>query len=214
MKISIDLDGILVNFMSAIRKVVNIPDDAIQTDWWFTEYLKKEDWTRISEKNIRTVFNFWETLSEYPENVSILREFWKNNPRLDIYFITARDQTAGDSTLVQTCQWLKVRDLWPRYGNSSVIVVRKPENKWSVINALDIKFSLDDKPETVEECTWSWHKAYLLNRPWNKNWKGSPIAAVSSMSEYLEIVKKAMELPELEKYEEKGNETYRLGRVY
>lgn len=195
MKISIDLDGVLAAFEQTVPRFTNkVPNNYIPTDWNWTDVLSEQDWEDIWER-IRHNNNFWLSVPEYQENVTVLRDFWIKNPGLDIYFVTSRSETAGESVMVQTCQWLKVRELWPRNGHSSVIVVKQPSQKYKIMRALGIPFSLDDKPETVWDCMIKDHQPFLLNRSWNSGFKGN-IVRVNSVAEYLGFVKRAMLFPE------------------
>lgn len=161
-----------------------IPSDYIPTTWDYTDVVSAEEWDQVWTK-IKTIPNFWSAAPAYEQNITELNEFLVQYPDTRIFFITARISTGGVSARRQTQHWLEQFGLYPRHGDSTVLVTR-PELKVNLMAEARIKFSVDDKMETVAACNkLAGHKAYLFNQPWNQD---SDQPRVHSVREYLEII--------------------------
>lgn len=173
--ISLDLDGVLCNFTRSAIEIINdteILDISLNyqpTDWHWTDRLSGIDWTILWEC-IEATPNFWIKILPYEDQVRSLRN-WQGmiewayaEPPVKVHYTTARTRTCGDDPQIQSEAWLSSQGL---HGN--VHWVEKPEDKLPLMRELDIQYSLDDLPSTVEQCnTIPGHKAFLLDRPWNR----------------------------------------------
>ena len=193
MKISIDMDGVLARFDSAFAEACNrvwpgrLPTDFEPTNWDYTKCtdLSKAEvnvvWGRIKQTE-----NFWLKLWPYSEGVIALARFLVSQKGHDVYFTTARVPTPGLTVAKQTQLWLDSCGI--RECNNYVgVLVCEAERKWELYEAMDIAFSIDDKGTTVEECDLllaPWHRAYLLDRPWNQEAK--PARRIASVEEFLD----------------------------
>jgi|ERR1700679_724022 len=193
MNISIDIDGVLASFTEGAVRVGNkiFPEKNIPLDYqpplWDFPCYTKEEWSQIWTE-IHNTPNFWLNLPAHMENVHGLEKYIWEPKSADIFFITSRVGTAGDSVLEQTTAWLRNHGLY-RSGHTSVIPVAGPKYKNMLMSALNIKFSLDDYGPTVVECNCNnEHKAFLLDRNWNREYIALP--RLYSMKEYLDIVRK------------------------
>lgn len=191
MNISLDVDGVLADFIKSFKSVVNrlwpnrLEWDYQPSDWNFTDKLTKEEMKQAWVATMR-VQDLW----QWQSPLIGARELSLFVNRLcaagiNIYFLTNRPATSGATPLVQTNSWLRQHNLlWQ--DNASTIVVNKHDDKRKFIELLDIKFSLDDKPETVEDCSYiPGHKAFILDQPWNRDAKH--LARVYNVTEYLHI---------------------------
>lgn len=212
-KISIDLDGVLANFVYGAIKVANslwpgkLDFKAEPTGWDFSNLLLKEELDKVFEE-IRKTEKFWYKLKPYIDNIKALQTFIWTNKDVDVYFVTAREETIGKSVLEQTTDWLYAYQLWPNKLRSTVIPVKSGKIKHEVMRAVGIEYSIDDYPETVQLCNeLPGHKAFLLDRPWNENFDVGP--RVFSLSEYLNIIR-APKPPKPEKKVKKSKIKYKF----
>jgi hypothetical protein len=194
LRFGLDLDGVLANFGAQVISAANrlwpnkMPEDYVPDNWDYADVLNKEDWKAVWAE-IKATPDFWLDEKEQGNGVEELRDFLDYNTA-EVYFITSRAETVGDSVLVQSSQWLSNRRrLWPRNGYSTVIPVADPKKKRDVIEALKLPFMLDDYAVTVEGLqTLKTTKTYLLDQPWNRY--AAHLPRVFSVKEYLEIVVK------------------------
>ena len=130
--------------------------------------------------------NFWLTLKEYTENANAIREVLDSDNPPDIYYITSRTPSGGDSVLHQTNSWLDSGDLL-RLG-ASAIVVANPSDKSKVVKALGLDAVIDDKLDTVVQGKpiGAW---WLLDRTWNQAERPFGLQVVGSLKEWFEKLK-------------------------
>lgn len=190
MRIAIDIDGVLASFNKQVIRVANeiwpgkIPLDYEPPDWGYKEVLSGEDWGKVWDK-IKSEPYFWMHSPAYAENCEALRRVIDGQSRidLDIYYITSRMDTGGKSALWQTRRWLSHQGLIS--PKTSVIPVRNPDAKLSVVDAIGIDLTIDDYGPTVESLVSHGRFAVLLDRPWNQEYQ---VWRVSSLKEFLKMV--------------------------
>ncbi len=173
MKISIDIDGVLANFVEgAVRVANNLWPNRVPKNYSWDNYdgvFSKEEWSIIWNE-IKNDSHFWELRPTYEENVKALREFLANESDHEIYYVTSRVTVTGRPVAIQTEQWLVNNSIWPCQNYHAVIPVIEPGLKKFVMADLGIQASIDDLGSTVEECKdVKGHKAFLLDRPWNRD---------------------------------------------
>lgn len=191
MRYGIDLDGVLANFGRNIPIVGNQlwpgrfpenPDDFRPTEW--SAGLSKEEERQLFEA-IAKIPYFWENQYELPG----CQELTAGIKDDEVYFVTARAITVGESPLVQSARWLRDRHLWPRRGYSTVIPVAHAGNKVELFRGLGLKFMLDDFGPTVEQLnTIDGMHAFVLDAPYNRRYESLP--RVYSVTEYLDTIHK------------------------
>ena len=191
MRFGIDCDGVLSQFGGRVIEIANklwpgkMPLDYVPTNWDYTDALTKDEWKEVWLE-IRATYKFWVNCLPYRENVWALRMFMNKHKDADVYFITSRAETIGESVLAQTSKWLDWQDLWPRHGHATVIPVADSQHKAAVIQALQLPFFLDDYAVTVESLqSLPGTKTYVLDQPWNRHVE---LPRVASVAEYLKIV--------------------------
>lgn len=204
MKFGIDLDGVLGNFGVRVIEAANklwpgkIAPNFVPDNWDYVGTLTPEEWKEVWAV-IKATPYFWE--DEPPTTgVEELQDFLNARMREtanafaapnrdEIFFITARAVTKGDSPLVQTSRWLEHYGLWPRNGFSTVIPVAEAKHKKQLFEGLGLKFMLDDYAPTVEELNKiEGMHAFVLDQPWNRYMKHLP--RVYSVTEYLDTIRK------------------------
>ena len=166
MRIAIDLDGVVANF---VRAIDGLPANYEPPDWDFSDVFSREDWSKVWTR-IKATENFWEKLSVYPENTTALRNFLTDESGHEIYYLTSRAKTVGRAVSLQTDNWLYHNALWSRRNFSAVIAVSNAAFKKDILASLEIEAFVDDYGPTVEECSSIENcKTYLLDRPWNRD---------------------------------------------
>lgn len=192
MKLSIDLDGVICNFSSQIVGIANslwpgkLPLDYEPKNYHYTGDLTHEEWDSVWAK-IRTIPDFYEQGPGYEDNLQALRTFLHTQSNHDIYFVTSRSDTGGVPVGLQSSRWLRDNGITSGFNHLAVVPVHSAETKKFVMSDLDIDFSIDDLGVTVEGCSvLRGHKAFLLDRPWNRDKNYGP--RVLSMEEFLSKV--------------------------
>lgn len=191
-KIAIDCDGVLADFATAfVEKLHKLypahPFTVAQWNSWnYGDKVSKEIASEVW-REIRATGNFWLMLQAYSANVGALAHFFINHYSHDVWIVTSREPTAGYTVAKQTDCWLKACGLNPIHNYLGIVPVANSDDKAGIYRAADIAFSIDDKPETVEQCDHlEGHRAFLLDRPWNQDAKVK--RRVGSVEEFLKEV--------------------------
>jgi len=180
MIISIDLDGVLCDFMGRVRSTPSYQDVTSTQD------MDKDRWENLWVA-LASTENLWETLDPIEENVEALRSFLSHNSNHVVYFVTARQGTAGRNVSVQCARWLREHNVYPHFNYTAVVPVSGADVKPYVMIDLDIQYSVDDVAKTVDSCNdLKDHKAFLLDQPYNR---GINLPRVSNLAEFFERIK-------------------------
>lgn len=192
--ISIDIDGVLARFGRGFVKVVNrlypeknLPKDYEPSTWFYTDALTSEEMKQSWDATIATK-NLWLGLAPYEANATALAKFLHDEHKnFDVYYITSRPETPGDSSLGQTAKWLIKHDLL--MYNTSLLVVKEAKEKQALLRALHIEASVDDYlPTAISSSELAGHKSFLYNRPWNVEGRPENLKVVSDLESYLNEV--------------------------
>lgn len=193
-KIALDCDGVLADFTHACGTVANMLYPGRYVDGWqppdwdygglYTEAEMDAIWVRV-----RATPNFWMTLRPYAEHIRALAAFMLSGYGHDVYIVTSRAVTLGETVAMQTKKWLHECGIHDTYNYMGVIPVPDSSAKAGVYRSVGIEMSIDDKAETVEQCDQmkADHRAYLLDRPWNQH--GKVKRRVATVEEFLKEVK-------------------------
>lgn len=183
MRFALDVDGVLADFSAGfVRKANQIwparfpqgyePD---RWDWDLSDSDRDQVWKAILADGC-----FWYSLPAYHQNVRAVAMHQQAFPDDEIFYVTNRPDTAGWTAMRQTATWLVLVGIMTI--SSSVITTPDDVHKSEIYQVLGISASLDDKPENVR--SFAGHKAYLLDRPWNRDHQSGK-SVVSSVEEYL-----------------------------
>jgi hypothetical protein len=115
-------------------------------------------------KELFTIENFWEKVKVLnPEQVKYMVDKLNNHPQINIYFITAREATAGRPLVKQCINALKAIG----WSDPQVIVSFQ---KGRLARALDLSFFLDDRAENCVEVALENHstQVFILDKPYNR----------------------------------------------
>lgn len=193
MRISLDIDGVLADFTERVIDISKklfpgrIPNGYIPTDWNYSDVFSKEDLSAVFEK-IKNTKDFWLYSLTYPENVAALSRFLSKENSFDIYFVTSRAPAAGRTVASQTRIWLELSAGIHRSGSFvSIIPVANSKYKADIMQAIGIEYSIDDHGPTVEQCnSVSGHRAFLLDRPWNREKDYGP--RLDNLQQFFDII--------------------------
>lgn len=198
MRISIDLDGVLSNFCNSVRDIANklwpqknLPYDFAPDNWDYEGSLTPDEFRAVWQV-IRTTENFWEKQLAYPDNVFSLRRFLRSTDAkgVDIFYITSRAPTVGDTILRQCEEWLINHKLGFGVCAWSIFPVENPAKKVDAMEALGISMSIDDYHENVKSVAGlKNHQPFLLHRPWNaREVVPDNVQRVRRLQDYLDAV--------------------------
>ena len=201
MNIGLDIDNCITNFTEYfLLRARTLFGPSVFNN----EKITYKDVTTYDFSNVipdkKDVAAIWEHLASETnmwEKIPLLNpkdwgEFLKYNKREDmnIYFLTKRFESEGRSAFNQTVRYLTNMG----WIDPQVIVTFK---KAEVINALDIKFMIDDAPENLEEiidmspdC-----QPVCMNQTYNRSF-GHEIARVTSLMEYMTMIDNYLKLAE------------------
>jgi len=157
LRLGIDVDGVVADFRRAFRSLAErelgiAPDDA-ESD------LSKSDVERLWRK-VGATANWWIDVPAYePEQIARLYEQSRRG-RWEVFFLTSRPPSAGDSVQLQTQVWLE------RLGFFLPSVLTTPAGaRGEVARALRLDLAMDDRMvNCMEIISASNAKAVLVAR--------------------------------------------------
>jgi hypothetical protein len=161
LRIGIDIDGVLADFRSAFHAAArqclhrDISDDRDPKD---AKSLEQADVKRIWQHIARTP-NWWMGLPAYePEQLAALFSLTRG-AGWEVFFLTNRPASAGDSVQYQTQWWLE------QHGFYLPAVLTVPGSRGEIANGLRLDLVIDDLVvNCVEVVSSSTAKALLLLR--------------------------------------------------
>jgi len=191
MRIGIDLDDVLADFISEFAEIAydiygRPQPETKPVDWeWSNFGLSKEEQGVVWDRIINT-FNFWEKLMVEPgaDRISMVRLLQDGH---DLVFITARAKTSGYTVQEQSARWLN-----KNFGISYPTVI-VDTNKGPLAAALKLDYFVDDRPkncweiqDAVPTC-----KVFLKNSSHNVNQDLGyrPLERVKDFNEFVNKVK-------------------------
>lgn len=176
LRLACDLDGTLADLSSAYRKV----EDRVHGD---SDGLV---WDAI-----RNINNFWVGLD--PLEPGVVRRLYEvsTRSRWEVFFVTQRPDTAGDSVQRQTQQWLV------KQGFDTPSVLTVPGSRGKAAHALELDFLIDDLPRNcVDVASESRCRPLLVSRLVDPEMEHTAerfkIVVVRSVSDALDIIEANM----------------------
>lgn len=174
-KIAIDCDGVLADFIAAFCEEANgiwpgkFPRGYVQTRWDFDPtVITKAEVSQVWDR-IKATPDWWLRLNAITSNVGALAIFFHTHVCHDVWIVTSRMPTIGQTVAYQTYLWIRACGVDPVHNYLGVLPVENWHDKKKIYKFAQIDFSVDDKTETVEDCdTLAGHKAFLLDQPWNQ----------------------------------------------
>jgi hypothetical protein len=176
LRVACDLDGTLADLSSAYRRV----EDRVQGD---SDGLV---WDAI-----RNIENFWVGLD--PIEPGVVRRLYEvsTKARWEMFFVTQRPVTLGDSVQRQTQQWLMAQG----FETPSVITV--PGSRGKAALALDLDFLIDDLPRNcIDVASDSRCRPLLVSRDHSPDTEATvarfKITVVRSVSDAVDLIQANM----------------------
>lgn len=195
LRIGIDIDGVLADFRTAFRATAMrcLRRDIAETeDDDMTGPLSDEDVRRVWE-HIGKTQNWWMDVPAYePEQIARLYSVMRA-VQWEIFFMTKRPPSAGDSVQFQTQWWIE------RYGFYLPSVLTVPGSRGEVANGLRLDLIVDDQLiNCVDVISAAPAKALLMLRTADsasrEHASNRGIGVVSSMSEAITILERLHEV--------------------
>jgi len=169
MRIAMDVDGVWADFVLGFSEVMHnkvwarcpIYSTGEHKEWRFesTQEQYDETWDIISNDHM----NWWMTL-ECLAPVGAIAKVNKITADKDnyVYYLTSRKAlNLGLSAEIQTEQWLRgLGVINPR------VICTKSSTKADLVNALDIEYFIDDKPQILEDAVKNCPNTLVSARDW------------------------------------------------
>lgn len=184
--IGIDLDDVLANFIEKYIAICNrlhgkppIGTEPIDWEWsnlGMTKEQMDEAWAEV-----RQTYNFWDSLSK--EKGATRDQMEQLDSQHNLYFITARLATTGDSIQHQSCRWLL-----NEFGLAFPTVL-VTYDKGPLAAALKLDYFIDDRPKNVIEIANAVPtcKVFLKNSTHNASYE-SPYPRIATFDDFVKLV--------------------------
>lgn len=146
MKIGIDMDDVLVDFLPSFVRLANdlFGRPEIRTkpvDWEFSNAGLTQEEIGVVWAKIRATPYFWQELPMLDGvSTDVLKSLDLNH---ELFFITARFPTGGATPKNQSAEWLR----WAGVKNPTVIV---EHDKGPIVAALKLDAVIDDRPSNLQ----------------------------------------------------------------
>jgi len=192
LRLGIDVDGVVADFRTAFRAIaereLGIAPDDIEKE------LSKPDVERLW-RNVSAASNWWLDVPAYePDQIERLYA-QARRARWEVFFMTSRPPSAGDSVQLQTQVWLE------RYGFYLPSVLTTPSGaRGELARALRLDLALDDRMvNCLEIISASNAKALMLLRApadprAGETAEARGIGVVPTLSQALDAVERLDEL--------------------
>lgn len=147
MKLGIDVDDVLADFVGAFKQIVEqsagklITEDPV--DWEFSNWHLTPEQLSAAWKRVEETENFWYTLARSPGANPL--DLMRLDQKHTLFFITSRILTEGLPTEKQTAMWLNHR-LGVMYPT---VIVTNGMSKGPIIKALQLDAFIDDRPKNL-----------------------------------------------------------------
>ena len=184
-RVGFDVDGVIANFNKAFRQTATEADGVGPHEGGprpLTAELTKRVWNEIA----RTP-QWWLRLEPFePEQLARLYEISRSR-RWEVYFLTTRPSSAGETTQFQTQWWLESN------GFPMPSVVTVPGSRGDAANAIKLDIVVDDRlTNCVDIIAASRAKAILLMRTEDPALRSQAsargIAVVSTLADALSAI--------------------------
>lgn len=185
LRVGFDVDGVVADFHTAFRATaaaVEQESSGAQSGRPLTADAVKRVWERIDRTS-----QWWLTLDPYePDQLQRLYRTSRER-RWEVYFLTTRPSSAGETTQFQTQWWLE------QHGFALPSVMTVPGSRGDAANAVKLDIAIDDRlTNCVDIIAASRAKAVLLLRRDDPGIRDQALArgigVVSTLAEALDAV--------------------------
>jgi 5'(3')-deoxyribonucleotidase len=193
MKIGIDMDDVLCDFQKRFVALLNEmygrpPLSTAPIDWNWSNCEVSVEEMKAAWAKAATVRNLWGNLEPLPEfDKETVRLLQDANARHDVFFVTNRFNTPGQSPLKQTKAWL-VNSAYIAMPN---VLIAK--DKGPMASVLELDAFIDDRPKNVIDVLEARPNArvYLCDSSHNKTFDDPRIPRVKDLKEFLKLILEA-----------------------
>jgi hypothetical protein len=182
MRIGIDLDGVIFDFVTAFNQAtmeilgIKLPEydrEYFPTRWDWAEQFLDEDQNNVIWTYITSSDKFWTNIPPFEWSKKALNILF-GTPKHDIYFVTCRmSNNFSFPVKVQSENGLKKLQV----KNPTVLPVNEYDDKYFLVRGLHLDVFVDDKTETLnllqEDCANT--RVVCLSQPWNTDFHGEHI---------------------------------------
>lgn len=188
MKIGIDIDDVIVNFMEGFLEHSNLKNNTFfRVDDIKNYHLWEAGLHDSKEESIKEVAEFQN--SENFDKLNLIEDvkeiLEKISEIYDIYFITSRPKDLKDKTENF------LRKNFPK-NNFKIVYsgeIHGGKSKAEICNDFEIPIMIEDNVVYALDCARNGIKVFLLEKPWNKNHEGhSNIVKINNLKEVLEKI--------------------------
>lgn len=190
MKIGIDLDEVLADFLPALIEYHNTTYGTFLVRDQFQSYRFWETWGGTREEAIQKVYDFYKTsyfrnmksVAGSQEAVSVLKQ---NN---DLLVVTSRQDDVAEATK----EWIAQH--FPNVFSDVLFANHYSQNgssttKKQICDSVGVDVLIEDSPEYALECLNPKRKVLLLDYPWNRGFElPQGIYRVNSWKEILDSI--------------------------
>ncbi len=188
LRLGFDLDGVLADFQAGLNQACLDPSaemDGTSSSQDRSTIELKRAWRRIIRSE-----NWWTTLAAYePDQIARLYALSRRH-RWEVFFLTKRPSTAGDTVQVQTQWWIE------QYGFYLPSVATVPSSRGEIVRALRLDLVVDDQLIECADCvSASTAKAVLMLRdPADQASRDQALSqgvgVVSTLAESLDVIER------------------------
>jgi 5'(3')-deoxyribonucleotidase len=193
MKIGIDMDDVCIDFQTSYVTLLNKlygkpPLGTAPIDWQGSNLQLTPEETTQSWAEVAKVRNFWAGLDPLPsfdlQTVVLLQTA---NARHDVFFVTNRFDTPGQSPTKQTKAWLVNH---AAIGMPNVFIAK---DKGPMASVLELDVFIDDRPKNCTDVMAARPNArvYLCDASHNKTFDDPRIPRVKDLKEFLKLILEA-----------------------
>jgi hypothetical protein len=185
LRVGFDVDGVVADFHTAFRATAAAADQesgGAPPRHPLNAHAVKRAWERIDRTS-----QWWLTLAPYePDQIQRLYRTSRER-RWEVYFLTTRPSSAGETTQFQTQWWLE------QHGFSLPSVMTVPGSRGDAANAVKLDIAIDDRlTNCVDIIAASRAKAVLLQRRDDPGIRDQALArgigVVSTLAEALDAI--------------------------
>jgi 5'(3')-deoxyribonucleotidase len=190
MKIGIDLDEVLADFLSALIEYHNYTYGTSLVREQFQSYKFWETWGGTRKEAIQKVYDFHKTsyfknikpLVGSQEAISILKQ---NN---DLVIVTSRQDDIAEATKKWIAQ--NFPNVFSKvYFANHYSQNGSPKTKKQICDSVGVNVLIEDSPEYALECLNPERRILLLDCPWNRSFElPNGIYRVNSWKEILDSI--------------------------
>ena len=189
MKIAMDLDEVIADFMSALLDFYYVKKGKRHSVSEFKKYKWWPVWGMEKEESIKLVDEFHDThkldeIKLVDGALEVISNLMKNGN--EIYIITARPSRFKKKVESWIKHHIKTNKI--KVIHAGDFHKGQSATKAEICNEIGVKIILEDSGETALQCVEKGISVILFDKPWNKNYHHKRIKRVYNWGEVMEII--------------------------